>query len=203
VQLRYECGLTSTQYVSSQAWRDATLERCPLHPTGGCHFTRHGSYARKSPAGARIARWYCRTAHCTFSLLPDCLAARFSGTLADVEAAVDELEQAASHEAAAETVRQEIDLPGALRWMRRRSRAVYAALTIIKSLLTLTFEQSPATLEGFRLALGVEAVLVTLRDRVAHYLPQLPAPLGFRFLSQGAKAKNDKQHATGPDPPRR
>ncbi|MCH7766403.1 MAG: polyprenyl synthetase family protein [Acidobacteria bacterium] len=32
-----------------------------------------------SPPGARIARWYCRREPCTFSLLPDCLAARLCG----------------------------------------------------------------------------------------------------------------------------
>ena len=41
VQLRFETGLTSKEYVSRQAWQDATLACCPLHPHGGCSFTRH------------------------------------------------------------------------------------------------------------------------------------------------------------------
>ncbi|MFZ0788621.1 MAG: hypothetical protein WAM94_03245 [Chromatiaceae bacterium] len=47
---------------------------------------RHGTYRRVSPLGTRIARWYCPTGPRTFSLLPDCLAARLSGTLSEVEA---------------------------------------------------------------------------------------------------------------------
>jgi hypothetical protein len=40
----------------------------------------------------QVARWYCPTGHTTFSLLPDCLASRLSGTLdadEEVVAAVD------------------------------------------------------------------------------------------------------------------
>jgi hypothetical protein len=88
VQLRYACPLTGAQYVSEQAWQEAILPRCPLHPQGGCHFARHGTSTRVSPPGTRVARWYCREGHCTFSLLPDCLAARLSGTLAEVEVLV-------------------------------------------------------------------------------------------------------------------
>ena len=77
--------------VRAQAWRDASLERCPNHPHGGCSFARHGTYARKTPRGTRIARWYCPESHTTFSLLPDCLAARLPGTLDEVEQVRDEL----------------------------------------------------------------------------------------------------------------
>jgi hypothetical protein len=67
--------------LRKQGWLSATLPRCPLHPQGGCGFARHGTYERVSPPGTRVARWYCPEGHCTFSLLPDCLAARLSGTL--------------------------------------------------------------------------------------------------------------------------
>jgi hypothetical protein len=64
-------------------------------PNGGCGFARHGTYyARGTPPGTEIARWYCLTGHCTFSLLPDCLAARLPGTLAEVESVVRAVEQA-------------------------------------------------------------------------------------------------------------
>ena len=76
VQLRFETGLAGAEYVTRELWRRAILPRCPLHPRGGCSLARHGSYARKRPAGTRIARWYCPQGHCTFSLLPDYLAAR-------------------------------------------------------------------------------------------------------------------------------
>ena len=43
-------------YVGNREWRDARLSGCPLHPSGGCSFARHGSYARVTPRGLRIAR---------------------------------------------------------------------------------------------------------------------------------------------------
>jgi hypothetical protein len=67
VQLRFATSLTSAQYVSQQAWRDASLDRCPAHPEGGCGFKRNGTYERAEPPGARVSRWYCELAHTTFS----------------------------------------------------------------------------------------------------------------------------------------
>ena len=71
----------------------------------------YAGYARVSPPGTLIARWYCPEGHCTFSLLPDCLAARLTGTLAEVEAVVLAFEQAPSREAACGVLRLDIDLP--------------------------------------------------------------------------------------------
>ena len=105
MQLRYATGLTSEDCISQEAWREATLERCLLHPQGGCSFRRHGTYERKRPAGARVARWYCPQGHTSFSLLPDCLAARLPDPLIELEAVVAIAEQAPSLEAAANTAR--------------------------------------------------------------------------------------------------
>ena len=96
MQLRYETGLTGEEYVRAQAWRAASLERCPNHPHGGCSLARHGTYPRKTPRGTRIARWYCPESHATISLLPDCLAARLPGELDTLEAVVAHAEQAPS-----------------------------------------------------------------------------------------------------------
>jgi hypothetical protein len=204
VQLRYSIRLTSIQYVSRQAWREARLERCPLHPGGGCSLARHGTYERVSPPGTRIARWYCREGHCTFSLLPDCLAARLSGTLEEVEAAVTVAEQAASREAAADGLRPDIELPGALRWLRRRLQAVYAALHLLKGLMPDRFLACAPTLSGFRPCLGVEGVLLALRDVAAMHLAGLPAPLGLAPRpARGGDPPGSFQHRVGPDPPPR
>ena len=128
VQLRLRTGLTGEQYVTAQGWRDATLARCPNHPGGGCSLARHGTYARKTPPGTRIARWYCPESHTTFSRLPDCLAARLAGTLAELEDVVATAERATSLEAAANAVRRDpIELPGAMRWLLRRIRLVRRA----------------------------------------------------------------------------
>ena len=106
MQLRFQTLHTGEQYVSAEGWREARLDRCPNHPRGGCSLARHGTYARKRPAGTRIARWYCRESHTTFSLLPDCLAARLPGTLTELEEVVAEAEQARSLMAVADQLRR-------------------------------------------------------------------------------------------------
>ena len=202
VQLRYKTGLTGEEYVSRQAWREARLERCPLHPRGGCGFARHGSYARRWRRGARIARWYCPTAHCTFSLLPDCLAARLPGTLAEVEAVVAVVESAPSLEAAADVLRPDIELPGAIRWTRRRVRRVHAGLVVVRALLAPELALTAATVTALRARLAVEPVLPVLRERVAAQLAEVPAPLGLRpRLFAGGEPRRRHQHPMGPDPP--
>lgn len=202
VQLRYQTGLTGEDYVSRQAWREARLERCPLHRRGGCGFARHGTYARRWPRGARIARWYCPTAHCTFSLLPDCLAARLPGTLAEVEAVVAVVEAASSLEAAADVLRPDIELPGAIRWTRRRVQRVHAGLVVVRALLAPELTAIPATVTALRTRLALEPVLPVLRERVAAQLADVPAPLGLRPRLAGAgERRRHSQHPMGPDPP--
>jgi hypothetical protein len=202
VQLRFACELTGTEYVSQQAWEQASLARCPLHPKGGCGFARHGTYRRVTPPGTRVARWYCRRGHRTFSLLPDCLAARLSGTLSEVEAAVRALEQAPSQEAACEGLRPDIELPGVLRWARRRVQAVQAALQTLKGLLPERFPCAP-TLVAFAACLGVAEVLLALRPIGEPFLQQLSSPLGFHpRRPPGAGRGRARQHRVGPDPPR-
>ncbi len=202
MQIRYECDLTGEEYVTQKAWRNASLKHCPLHPEGGCGFTRNGTYERSFPPGTRIARWYCRRGHCTFSLLPDCLSARLPGTLAEVEAVVGRVEQARSLEAACSGLRIEIELPGVLRWVRRRVQAIHAALNTIKGLMPERFAGCEPLLGAFAEHLGVEGVLPVLRSIAASYLPSLPAPLGFSPRpSQGGEPNRSHQHPAGPDPP--
>jgi hypothetical protein len=204
VQLRFATGLTSEAYVTRQAWRDASLPCCPLHPQGGCGFARHGTYERVNPPGTRIARWYCRQGQQTFSLLPDCLAARWSGTLIEFETAVNDSTAARSLEAAAATYRPEIELPGVLRWLRRRRQAVGALLVMIRGLLPALFQGCLPTLNAFRQCLGVEWVLLALREVAAEHLQRLPPPLGFLPPSgRGGEPSKRHQHCAGPDPPNR
>ena len=202
MQLRFKTGLTSEEYVSREAWREATLERCPLHPDGDCGFARHGSYARVSPPGARVARWRCPQGHCTFSLLPDCLAARLPGALAEVEAVTLAVEHAPSLEAAADRLRPDIELPGAIRWTRRRVQRVHAALHRVRGVEPERFAGWPQRVSTWRARLGVEPVLPALRAIAADYLHELPTPLGFsNRLPRGGESPFASQHAMGPDPP--
>ena len=162
---------------------------------------RHGTYRRVSPPGTRIARWYCPTGHRTFSLLPDCLAARLSGTLSEVEAVVRAVEQAPSLEAACRGLRPAIELPGVLRWVRRRVQAVHAALQALKGLLPERFPCVP-TLAAFAVCLGVTEALLALRPIGEPFLQNLSSPLGLRpRRTPGSGRGRARQHGAGPDPP--
>ena len=136
MQLRLQTLHTGEHYVSAEGWREARLDRCPNHRRGRCSLARHGTYARRTPVGTQIARWYCRESHTTFSLLPDCLAARLPGTLTELEEVVAGAEKASSLMAAADQLRRDaVELPGAMRWVHRRVRLVHHALRVVIGLL--------------------------------------------------------------------
>lgn len=203
VQLRFHTGLADDEYVNRELWRSASLTQCPLHPRGGCGFASHGTYARKTPGGTRIARWYCPEGHCTFSLLPDHLAARLPGTLAEIEQAALAAESAPSLEACADALRpQPIGLPGALRWLRRRIGYVRAVLPTVVALLPQHLQGCAPTIAGIRRHLGVDQALQQLRSLAATHLGALATPLGLRHRAARAErgAGGFQQHM-GPDPP--
>ena len=201
VQLRHGTRLTSEEYVKQQAWRNATLERCPLHPEGGCGFRRHGTYTRKAPEGVQVPRWYCPTGHKTFSLLPDCVAARLSSSLQQVETVIERVEAAPSVEAAASALRPDIELPGAIRWVRRRLTGVRAALVILLGLCPSLLMGRPPTLSAFREALGVAQVLPACRELAERQLGHIPAPVGFAHRPRKRPpACPAQQQKAGPDP---
>ncbi len=207
MQLRYETGLTSEEYVKTEAWRDARLERCPNHPHGGCSVASHGTYERKTPPGARVPRWYCRESHTTIGLLADCLAARLPGTLDALEAVVVVAEEAGSLEEAADEVRcpedeDAIELPGAVRWIRRRLKLVHNALVRVIGLIPDLLAGCAPTMSAVRERLKSDSALMELRGLVAGQLQTLPAPLGFQ--PHGIDVGNRKpqfQQRAGPDPP--
>lgn len=197
MQLRQERALTSEQYVTERGWESARLERCPLHPRGGCGFARHGTYPRVEPEGTRIARWYCRQGRTTFSLLPDTLASRLSSTLAEIEQVLARVETASSIEQASAELRPDITLPSAVRWVRRRLGPMRSALLAIVTLLGLG---CAATLGGVRASLGSHVTLGELRARVAARLATLGPPLGFGPRVGGRRARDGPlQHEAGPD----
>jgi hypothetical protein len=130
----------------------------------------------------RVARWYCPEGHRTFSLLPDFLAARLPGLLADVEKAVSTVASAKSIEAAADALRGvEVTLPSAVRWLRRRVHAVQAVPDAVLRLM-------PETAIGLFASdaapqIGQGHVMLGLRRSLRpQLLNRLPAPLGFQSL---------------------
>jgi len=205
VQLRFKTGLTGADYVTREAWRDARLARCPLHPRGSCGFARHGTYERKTPTGTLIARWYCPQGHRTFSLLPDHLAARFPGTLSEIERVVVAVEQAKSVEAAANALRSDpITLTSAVRWVRRRVAPVRALLTIVVGLFPQSLLGCVPTIVALRVRLACPQVLVALRECANAHLQALAPPLGFWHPSYaGGEYQSGIQQRMGPDPPPR
>ncbi len=164
---------------------------------------RHGTYEPRTPAGTQIARWYCRESHTTFSLLPDCLAARLPGTLRRLEEVVVHAEQAPSLMKAADQIRRDdVQLAGAMRWVRRRVRLVQHVLRLVIGLLPQQLAGCHAELTACRRRLGTDGVLVSLRSLTERWLAELAAPLGLRPHGIGAGNPNRKgQQNPGPDPP--
>jgi hypothetical protein len=202
MQIRYATDLSAEEYVRQEAWKEASLEHCPLHPERGCGFCKNGTYRRKNPKGTKVARWYCSRGHTTFGLLPDCLCSRLSGSLKEVESVILEVENSPSQEDAADKIRIDIDLPGVLRWMRRRVHCVRSALGMVIELIPSFFSECHPTISSFRSVLCVEPILPELRNRASPYLHILPPPLGFGPRPELKKFKKKHfQHQTGTDPP--
>ena len=193
-------GYTSESYVLREGWREASLLNCPIHGGLECGFSRHGSYGRVRPAGIRVARCRCPTARVTFSLLPDFLASRLSGTLDEVEQVVCTTEAARSVEAAADVLRPDIELPGAVRWVRRRLSPVRTALLVISTLLPGLL---PVTgdLRAVRSHLGSEHALMELRGMAEKYLGEIRWPVGLSPPKAGGVPRGGpRQHEVGADP---
>jgi hypothetical protein len=147
----------------------------------------------------RVTRYYCPTARETFSLLPDCLASHFPGALDAIEHVVAIAETARSVEAAADVLRQDITLPSAVRWVRRRLTPVRRALLAIVTLRPDLFT-GDARLSAVRLALATPSALVALRTHAAPHLATLPTPLGFHPRSHRRDAQPSAgQHGMGAD----
>ena len=155
------------------------FERCPNHPHGGCSLARHGTYTRKSPRGTKVARWYCPESHTTFSLLPDCLAARLPGELDEVERVVAHAEQAASRVAAADALRHDaVELPGAMRWVARRVRLVHHVLGIVIGLLPEHLMRCVAEVGAVRTRLGTETGLLGASHPARRAAPRAARTVG-------------------------
>lgn len=206
VQLRLPTKLTCEAYINQHGWKEASLSACPWHPRGGCGFASHGHYERQDPEGLWIRRWYCPKAHQTVSLLPDFAAARLTGTLAAVEQAVADFEEhrrsGCSVAEAAQELRPDIELPGALRWIRRRCRYVHAAFVLLMGCAPELIAQVELSVLHVRAAVGAVPLMVAVREIAHLQLQHARTPVGFAPRAiVGRPAEKYIQHATGPDPP--
>jgi hypothetical protein len=136
----------------------------------------------------------------TFSALPDCMAARVVGSLDEVEQ-VALAAESKGVEAAAQDLRTEIELPGVMRWIRRRRDAVRGALLALITALPGRLGTVPRV-QAVRAVLESERALVSLREIGADHLHALSYPLGF-CRPRRLRSERDlpTQHETGPDPP--
>jgi hypothetical protein len=209
VQLRLESELTFEEYRTQRGWETATLSSCPLCEGAECRFHRLGTYPRKVPQLARVARYYCPESHTTIGLLPDFYASRMPGTLDRIEEAAAKAETAASQEKAADELRpadapDAVALGAALVWLRLRVAIVRAVLTTAKGLRPDLFGDVPPRISAFRRRLGTLHVLMALREILGPYLHRLPAPLGLVARAVMAEGpENDRAQSPGPDPPPR
>lgn len=137
-----------------------------------------------------MARFWCPLARVSISLLPAFLAARWSGTLDEVEAVVLAVEQSGGVAPAVEIVHpatapDAIGSVCAMRSIRRRLRAVRAALLAVVTLLPTHLLGVAPTITALREAWGSDRVLVAVRSIAERHLDGLAAPLGFRDRVSG------------------
>ena len=207
MQLRLASTLTFEQYVTTQAWKQATLDACPLCEAGTCRLERLAPYLRKVPVVAFVARFYCHRQHVTFGLLPDFYASRVPGLLDAFERAAASVEAGGGMERAANTMRpadapDAVTLDAAVAWVRRRVAWVRALLATVGSLLPALFAGVERSVLAFREHLGTTSVLVALRGIGARHLHALPRPLGLNPRVPVALPRDrTRRQSMGPDPP--
>ena len=175
MQIRYIVNVSPSEYKKQKLHEKAELHQCPIHPEGGCGIRRHGTYTRKHPIELKISCWYCRMGHTLISMLPDFLPSRLSETLKDVEEIVLEVQKYPSLERAAENIRPDIELPGAVRWVRRRINYVKDVLVRGAGILP-QFEFK--SLEQLQKIFKVDFVLPHLREILETHLHKLPHIIG-------------------------
>ena len=208
-QFVHQTSLTAEEYLTRQEWWKATPPPCPYHEHGGCQLRPHGTYPRVSPPGLRVRRFVCPGSGRTVSLLPLFLAARYMGTLPEVEAVVRAVEQAGEQPVRWRELHPLRYYSGrARRWVLRRVAAVTRLLQLLVTLFPERCGGVEPTLAGFAAREGVAAgeglLLVHLREVAQQQLSALPAPVGlrpWRPRSAGPAGAEAQQHDTARAPP--
>jgi len=109
---------------------------------------------------------------------------------------------AAAGAARPDHVDEPVDLPSAVRWVRRRVARVHAALAALILLEPALFAGCQPTIESFRSQLGLKQVLAELREMARDHLGTLPPPVGFDPGPAPRKRRKIRlQQQMGPDPP--
>ena len=175
MQIRYEVNVSISEYNEQKLCEKSELHQCPIHPEGRCGIRRHGSYERVKPERFDVPRWYCQKAQTTISLLPDFLPSRLPGTLEEVENVILEVQKHPTLVSAAEHIRPDIELQGALRWINRRIAYVS---TVLKAIAGLIPEIGFNSLKQLQKKLNVDFALPCLRKILNNHLYALPRIIG-------------------------
>ena len=144
---------------------------------------------------------------------PWCVAARFPGTLPEIEQVVAAAERSRSVQACADQLRLDpVSLPSAMRWVRRRLCLVCPLLAIVVAMVPQQLQGCAPTIQALHerlvvqspAASVVDSALVRLRDLLSDHLAALAKPVGFRHhrTTAGEHPGRLQQHM-GPDPPPR
>jgi hypothetical protein len=133
------------------------------------------------------------------------LAARFPGTLAEIERVVDAADtRPASLQACADALRPDpVSLPSAARWLRRRLTVVRPLMVLAVTLLALPAAAAhsvSALRQHLRLKTTQLGVLERLRALLQPHLPVLAAPVGFGHRRHRGPQRDEAfQQWMGPD----
>lgn len=201
LQVLYQVGCTSEEYVTRRLWLEASPPSCCYCIPGGktCKLAPHGFYERLYPAGTRVRRYLCRRTGRTVSLLPDCFCSQCAGDVDRLEKLALAREGGQTAAEVAETFREEIGLQGALRWVRLRLGAVSSFLTLIWTLYPAHFEGVEPRVGDLRQHWQTDRVLVALRQIAESELPRIRPPLGLEPRPPNVpRAPPDKKTLGGP-----
>ena len=199
VQLRFATqGITGEDYVTSKPVAACKACALPPAPAGRLRVCRPWHLQRVNPPGTRIRRWYCSLAGVTFSALPDCLCARLSGTVQELErgGAVGGKVLVARGGRCAKCAAR-LSCPACCASLAGGCATFIGRCRAIKGLYRKTFAAALPTVTDFARVLGVdggnvhrlgiESVLVHLRQIASQHLAALPAPLGFNPVQTGVR----------------
>lgn len=187
MQVIYRCDCTGEEYVTRGLWLKASLPACGYCQPKGleCRPVHHGYYRRLTPARTLVKRYLCTRTGRTISLLPECLASHWQGSVDAIERASAELDRKACGEVAREVAAEErFEKCGRPRESARNwvSGCAVAVAVFLLGMRTLFPDEygSLRTVSDFRQHLGTQRALVALRRKAGDQLQGLGTPIGLR-----------------------
>lgn len=151
-----------------------------------------------------IARFYCKRAKTTFSLLPDFLSSRYRGELNAFETVCVAAERSKDVMSIANEHRAQNEEPvttqgAARRWVLRRCVLFAIGMHALRG-GAVDLVQGLRTASELRERMSTEHALLSLRAIVALNLASLPPPLGFGPWPNADRRRRERvQHSMAPE----